>query len=184
MITRNSDNLALYGDDWELVDDCAFNSKRNIRDKKINLSNATFHNVKQPKIWSGGFYTYDGADFVLTSNGLDAAKEAKKSDLKLKFTEISERPIVDTGLGFNAQGGYQDLANLQTSIYLDKDEPLYFRDADNVTHEVTKVEFKAILDAVIANGARLMHVKWDLSDAIEAAKTEAELNAIDINAGW
>ena len=90
MITRNSDNLALYGDGWALTDNGAFNSEKNIIDQSLNLSNATYHNVNQPNIWSGGFYTYDG-NLTPTESGATAIAEA----LQVKVTEATQKRLDD-----------------------------------------------------------------------------------------
>ena len=180
MITENINNIALYGDGWELTDEGAFNPKRNIRDRKLNLSNATFHDVQQPSLWSGGFYTYDG-DFTLTAIGLAAAKVDKKVQLDKEFAKQAFRPIVDTGLGFEVNGGYTDLADFEEGADLGLK---VIRAVDNSMNTVTPEEFQSVLMAIKVRGFAIKGNKWALADSITAATTESELDAININEGW
>ena len=180
MIIQNSDNVVIYNNDWALLEDGAYNAKRNIRDKSANTGNCIYIDMDEPADFERGNYTYDG-EYHLTGSGLEAAKAIKKTDLDTVFAEKGERPIVDTGLGFNAQGGYRDIENIKTGIKL---LSVKFRDELNVTHPVATEQLQDILDLIEINGAAIMNNKWTLADAITAATTEAELNAININEGW
>ena len=180
MIITNSDNIALYGNGWDLSKGYAHNSRMNISDRKINTENATYINIAEPPNFVGRHYTYDG-DYQFTDTGLSAGKANKKAELARAFVTHSERPIVDTGLGFNAQGGYQDVVNLEKGI---KQSSVKFRDDQNVTHVVTTDQLSDILELIEANGSLIMNNKWTLADAITAAGNKTELDAVDINGGW
>jgi len=108
-------------------------------------------------------------------------KVQKKAELNEVFNTVSERPIVDTGLGFFAQGGYRDIENIRVGIKLKSTK---FRDTENVTHIITTVQLSGILDTIEANGAVILNNKWTIADQITAATNQEELDAININEGW
>ena len=49
---------------------------------------------------------------------------------------------------------------------------------------LTSAQFDALYDAIEANGKAIMDNWYDLLEAIDNATTTAELEAVDINAGW
>ena len=53
-------------------------------------------------------------------------------------------------------------------------------DAKNVGHEVTLDQLKTLQLEIIASGNAAYQEKWKLRDAIEAATTKEELDAIEI----
>ena len=105
--------------------------------------------------------------YVVTDKSLGEMKISKREELGNVFSNKAVRPIVDTGLGFNAQGGYRDIDN-----ELD------------VTHDITTDQLGLILTAIEISGASLINNKWTLSDAITSATTKEELFNIDTNTGW
>lgn len=59
-----------------------------------------------------------------------------------------------------------------------------FRTADNSTVVLTYAQGLGVLLAMAAWGADIMGNSWSLKDAVTAAVDGAELDAIDIGAGW
>lgn len=59
-----------------------------------------------------------------------------------------------------------------------------FRTVDNQTIPATYAEGLATLLAMAAWGKTIMGHSWNLKDAVAAAETFADLDAIDIEAGW
>lgn len=60
-----------------------------------------------------------------------------------------------------------------------------FRTADNATVNVTYAQgYQVIVQQMAAWGQAIMARSWALKDQIDAAETDEELAAIDIEAGW
>jgi len=59
-----------------------------------------------------------------------------------------------------------------------------FRTEDNATVSVTVSEGLAVLLAMAAWGAALMAASWELKDAVTAAETAEDLDAVDIESGY
>lgn len=119
------------------------------------------------------------ASFLTISTA--AAKESKLKDLKAVFVKKSERPRVDTGLGYFVDGNYTDLSNFQ----IGKDLSLgAVKDADNITRPVTLADYNTILTAIKVNGVTLLQIKWTHGEAISLLETVAEINEYDISIGW
>ncbi len=112
---------------------------------------------------------------------LEELKADKLAELKAIFSEKSQRPVIQTSLGFEVQAGYQDLANFNVGLELGSTA---IRAHDNKSYTVTDEEFSQVLFEIKANGARMMNVKWAFEDAIKLAESEPELNEINLNNRW
>jgi len=119
--------------------------------------------------------------YVVRDLTLDELKAIKKGQLDKEFDTAAQRPIVDTGLGFEVHGGYTDLADFTVGADLGL---TVIRAADNSMHTVTPEEFQTVLMAIKLRGFAIKGNKWELADAITAATNQEELDAIDINEGW
>lgn len=64
------------------------------------------------------------------------------------------------------------------------DAPMFFRDADNVTHQLTPEQAIALGAAAFDHKSLHIFAAWMLKDMIEAAPDHAALEAIDIEQGW
>lgn len=126
-------------------------------------------------------FLWDGEKLAPPPLPLADAKKNKLAALKSIYLIKSERPTVDTGLGFHVKGGYQDLADFQVGFELDL---LTIRDAENDMVSVTKEEFAEVIHQIKLNGLSIKRRKWELEDLIESAATAEELSAIDISARW
>ena len=117
-------------------------------------------------------------------------KRDKKIELKSLFLEKSERPVIDTGMGFSVSAGYNDLIDFQVGAELGI---LGVRAYDNNTYPVTAEQMSGIITMIKQNGLLLKQAKWAKEDAIDAITPgEGEtygdaidaVNSIDLNAGW
>ena len=63
---------------------------------------------------------------------------------------------------------------------MDGESTTLFCDYYNVFHEVTKAQMQTIQREIILNGQYLYQQKWTYRDAINSAKTIAEIEAISI----
>lgn len=105
----------------------------------------------------------------------ESIRSYKSNELSKYFSQISQRPIIDTGYGFSVQAGYSDLLDFQVGLDLGL---LTIRAADNTNHTVTQEQFKDIVSQIKQNGVRLKSIKWALQDEIESATIE-ELEQIN-----
>jgi len=136
---------------------------------------------------TGPVITWDAENLVankvwgVVDISLDELKAIKKGQLDQVFNTVAERPVVDTGLGFEVNGGYQDLADFTVGEDLGI---TIIRAVDNSMNDVTEIQFKSIILAIKMNGLTLKQNKWALADSITAATTIEELDLVDINEGW
>lgn len=75
----------------------------------------------------------------------------------------------------------RDIGGLIDSMEYASQEKDLFCDAENQMHEVTLAELREMRQAVVAFGRATYARKWLLREQIEAAKTCAELDAIEIS---
>lgn len=106
---------------------------------------------------------------------LEQLKENKKSDIKQAFVKDSEKPIVDTGLGFSVDGGYQNKQDFEVAK---KYAFPMCKASDNTFHPVTASDYDTIIFAIEMNGIALYQRKWELEGLIESATTIEELEAV------
>jgi len=92
----------------------------------------------------------------------------KLSTLKSNFEAATKRPSVNTTLGFNVDGGREDLENFQIGKDLGL---LKVVDVDGVSHDIVLDDYDVIINAIKTTGLAFMQSKWDL---------KAELNGIDL----
>lgn len=131
-------------------------------------------NVNVDGDWFIDWKVIDKSESELSAS-LDTMKVVKAGKLSEYFSEISKRPIIDTGYGFSVQAGYSDLLDFQVGL---KRGLLTIRAADNSNHTVTQEQFEDIIDQIENNGIRLKSIKWALQDEIKNASIE-ELEEIN-----
>lgn len=105
-------------------------------------------------------------DYIKTDKPMDSVKGKMLKDLKDTFTKKSERPKVDTGLGYYVDGSYKDLENFKTGLEFGL---LLIKDCDGVNHNATADDYSTIIQAIKAKGIELYHTKWT---------KEAEINSL------
>lgn len=134
-----------------------------------------------PADFWGNHYSYNGT-WTRTQAGIDAEnarkstmKAEKKAEIKAIFKKKMLKPVIDTGLGFNVDGGRDNLQDFQGGLSLG----FYFaRDAENITHKLTKEQMEQVISKIQENGLALYQRKWELEALIEK-----DINT-DITTGW
>lgn len=107
-------------------------------------------------------------------------EETKKKYIAVNSAKAKEilngRPIVDTGLGFNVDGGYRDLQNFEAGMTLGFNT---VKDADGIKHDVTTEDLEAIILAIKMKGLEIYQAKWAYEDAVNNANTVEEVQNIE-----
>jgi len=109
--------------------------------------------------------------YTATEKPISEVREAMLIDLKEAFSGYSERPKVDTGLGYFVDGGRNDLTNFQ--IGKEFGFPAV-KDANGDMQPITVEQYDTIITAIKAKGVSLYQVKWSKEDEIKALETVAD----------
>lgn len=115
---------------------------------------------------------------------LDDLKAQKMDALMEWFGAAAASASVDSSLGFTANADAVAKRNVD-SLIEDIEEgcmeaPVPFMGYDNLLHAVTLEGLRTLRREIRANGFALYQQKWALRDAINAAQTLAELDAVVI----
>ena len=94
--------------------------------------------------------------YATTDNPLDQVKEAMLKDLKIAFANYSERPRVDSGLGYFVDGSRTDLQNFE--IGRDLAFP-FIVDADDIEHPAVTADYDAVIQSIKEAGALLFQTR-------------------------
>ena len=118
---------------------------------------------------------------------VEEVRTEKKRALDSAFASwYEDGATLKSSLGFEADSdsrAMQDVNGLVTAAEAQATfaaDGLIFMDAKNVGHEVTLDQLKTLQLEIIASGNAAYQEKWKLRDAIEAATTKEELDAIEI----
>lgn len=114
-------------------------------------------------------------DIELQDKTLDEHKVDKKNTIKQAFINESIKPIVNTGLGFSVDGGYQNKTDFETGKKYSFPQ---VRASDNTMHNVTLADYDTIISAIEMNGISLYQKKWQLEAQIDACTAVAEVEVI------
>jgi len=109
------------------------------------------------------------------------AKDEKKRDLKELFVAATVRPRVDTGLGFEVDGGSKDLTNFEVVRDLKIKQ---IKLSDNSIRELKDGDAEKIVNAIKMAGVKRYAEKWEWEKKIDAAKSIDELEKIDISGAF
>lgn len=109
---------------------------------------------------------------------LKTKKEDKLARLKQLMNPMLDRQPIDTGLGYSVDGSKDDLFNYLMAKQISS--PVV-RDSNNVMQSVTIQDWDTIISAVAVQGSSAFAIKWEYADRINACKTVAEVDAIDID---
>ena len=129
---------------------------------------------------------FDSIKLQEMKDRLAILKASKIEQIRTSFNSYSEKPRVQTELGFAVDGGY---TNLQDFTYGKDLGFLYIRDADNQMHEVTLEQMDIIITSIKTNGIRVYQKKWILEQEVgavnitsvtEYASAVQTLNSINI----
>lgn len=107
--------------------------------------------------------SYDSVD-----KPIEEVKSRMLKDLSEVYKEYKTRPRVDTGLGFDVDGGYDDIKNFEIGKKYALPE---VKDADNNKHAVSIEDYDDILSAIELNGISLFNTKDTKEQEINALST-------------
>lgn len=110
-------------------------------------------------------------------------KAGKKAELDAAFYAACRNATVETAGGWVADAdetANRNVDGLIKGMEATGQESMSFCDHDNQFHDVSLEELKALQLQIIAKGQQLYATKWQYRAAIEAASSEAELDAIKI----
>jgi len=117
--------------------------------------------------------TVDATDEAI-STAKASLKTEKKKVTKGYYDAKSNRPLVESGLGFNVDGGALDLLSFKSGKAQGQ---LTIRDADNVTQTLSSVDdYDLIIAAIETEQLRLINKKWELDDLVENVDTSLDFN--------
>jgi hypothetical protein len=175
ILIEASTSQVLYADDSLVLSESGISGSK-WRASNIKHPNYELLEVSSiPSDYQGRHYTYVDGTWIRTSIGLEAAKTAKKAEIKSLFLSKMQKPIIDTGLGFSVDGGRDNLQDFQGGHALG----FYIaRDSENVTHQLTKEQMEQVIVKIQANGLALYQRKWELEALVD------EDPETDITVGW
>lgn len=118
---------------------------------------------------------------------LAARRERKTADLTAAFsnamrnhTKLRSRALDGKEIDADETAN-RNLQGLVTVMEATRQEKTYFCCADNSMVEVTLAQLKQMQLEIITYGQAMYAKKWEYRDAIEKAKTVAQLDAIDLD---
>lgn len=157
-------------------------------------THSVIEGVAPPPTWAGNAYTYDaGVWTVVNQDAVDAAleraKQAKRAALKAEFAKAR-----DSGVDFNgvtvqttpqAQSEVQALfADLQRRAATETDPVQLIATRSGAVINADEATAGAIVDAVAAHIRAVWSNDATLTASINDAASIADLEAIDVMAGW
>lgn len=128
---------------------------------KYQIATKTEHKVDS--IWK--------IEYVYTDMPLDTVKYDMYKILKSEFDKKAERPDVLTSLGFTVNGGRDDAKNFETGK---KHALPQVKDVGGAFHDVTSLDYDAIISEIELAGIGLYQQKW--------AKEQEIIALIDVTA--
>lgn len=114
---------------------------------------------------------------------VEEIRELKLESLNNQFENVRNTAWIMSSLGFEADANEVANTNIDGLIKTVKatgQEPVYFCDKNNQYHALSLAELETLQLEVIQNGQNLYAQKWAYRDAINAATTVEEINAVDI----
>ena len=123
-------------------------------------------------------YEYINKEWVVKFSFL---KEQKLKELNEKFAYQFSNGVLHSSLGFSVDnrrfGDKNDKDNIEGLIQLGI---LFYKDVDNVLHNLTMEQMVTLKMEMIGQGLGLYNTKWYFEDLINKAITNTELDAINI----
>ena len=122
----------------------------------------------------------DGVTPLLDENGKQVitrgVKHRVKQQISNKYKGLLQRPRVDTTLGFDVDGSYEDLKNFETGKEFNI---LTVKDADGINRTITLLDYDTIITAIKQKGLVLYQEKWTEEAMIDAMTTLDEIIAYE-----
>ena len=185
IITRKSDDVSQYifsdGYEIELTEKMLITDDFNAMDIK-----STTHQIVmgvEPLLFVGGAMSYTDVDgWVVTNqeaydNAFANEKIVYKARVKDRFQSKQLNPIVDTGLGYSVDGGYDKLVDFEIGR---KRAYPQVRDSDNNFHNAIDSDYVAIINSIEQFGVDNLEWKWTKEAEIDACTTIEELRDVTI----
>lgn len=125
----------------------------------------------------------EGAMLARPEKPLEVLRKEKLSDLNSAFASVESGAWVMSSLGFKADANTTANTNIEgliKSMSALGQESVIFCDYDNVYREVTLEGLQTLQLEVIQNGQSLYAQKWTFRNAINAAQTKEELDAVQV----
>ena len=128
--------------------------------------------------------TYFEAPEPVGEGTFENRRLAKLELLNGMFGKVCDGAYVDSSLGFRADANDEASRNVSGLVTLLADTPeapVQFCDYNNQMQDLTFAQLKVLEKEIIQNGSYLYQQKWAFRDAINAAKTDEELEAVHIS---
>lgn len=158
----------------------------------VGLDDATLLDLS----WADPLLGYRGQGFHLVDVPIDQIQARALAAAKLQHDQrfLAGFPLTIQGQAETLQMRPEDLINwlvfkdsCQDAIDANQGNAqsmLPLRTTDNSEYVLTYNDGKKTMIAMRAYGAMLMRNHWLLKDAINRAKSQAEVDAVDVSAGW
>lgn len=114
--------------------------------------------------------------FTTTDRPLTEVQEVMLKDLSEVYSQKKVRPRVPTSLGFDVDGGYNDIVNFQIGKEFGL---MQIKDADNIKHNIISADYDTIINDIKLNGINLFSQKDIKEQEIMALTTTAECEAYE-----
>ena len=122
-------------------------------------------------------YTTATVRYTETPKAVGDVQARMLRDLSTVFAaKKSERPVVDTGLGFSVDGGREDIDNMEIG---QKHGLPQVRGADDLWYAVSTADYDTIISAIELNGIKLFQTKWSKEATVSAFTTLDECIAYE-----
>lgn len=127
--------------------------------------------IDEKYYWQGQLTRVDNGDEVIGTyeaipRDIGQLQDKLLSKVSQEFKSItSQRPVVDTGLGFYVDGGKDDLTNFEVGKKYVLPE---VKDYKGETHPITVEEYDNVIQAIEMNGLNLFQEKWAKEQDIKA----------------
>lgn len=130
-----------------------------------------------------GLYMFDNDDNIVVDSEEELAlsKQNKMNKIKKKFESLTENGVFESSLGFNIDnrrsGNKNDKDNIESLITLGM-EPIQFKDADGMFHELSLSDLSVIQLEMIQNGLQRYQWKWYVQNQVSEATTIDDVESI------
>ena len=144
-----------------------------------NKNGARMVECPPDKEYPNGYYEVQ----AIPEPTVEELREAKLTTLNVAFERVRGTAWVKSSLGFKADAN--DTANTNVDCLIKRmtarnEATTMFCDYDNVYRLVTLENLQTLQLEIIQNGQALYAQKWAIRDAINAAKTAEEIEAVNI----
>lgn len=133
---------------------------------------------------------YDGAWYLVDKapvQPLEEVRESKLNELSAKANtfeqNVCKEMLIQSSLGYPMDADRRSQQNVQGQLSLMQDlalETVSYRCGDNVIRELTLGQLQTLYKEMLINGQNLYTQKWTLGNAINAAETAEDVEAIEI----